>query len=252
MKRLLNTCLLAASCAAGCSSSDPATEADYDDMAQALTASVSTGNAGGEVGAMYDSTNVAVGNTIGFTVEGTGKFSGTHVGLTYQYEGSCSDASGSELSACGGTTDDASIKVNWNGELALPLLRISGEVTRDGAWQLSNIQSGTVDIAGDSNFSLDLEIQSLFREVTRRYHVGYAAEYTNIKLVRGVIPRIETGTVNYSIDADRMVSGTRRDSEANFHMDGVLQFVGNGKATLTLDKSFKYTLDTNAGTVIKN
>lgn len=251
MKRLMNTCLLAASVATGCSSSDPASEADYDDVAQALTASVSTGNAGGEVGAMYDSTSVAVGDTFGFSIDAKGIYTGTHLGASYQYEGSCFDEAGDELAKCGVTTDDASVIVKWNGSLALPLLSLSGEVSRNGAWQLSNIQSGTVELAGDSDFSLDLEMVGFLSKAKRNYHVGYAAEYTNVKLQR-VLRRIDSGTVHYHVTAERMVSGTRRDSEAKFEMDGVLTFDAAGQATLTLDKSFTYKIDTSAGTVTKN
>jgi hypothetical protein len=250
MKRLAHTCLLAAVLGAGCSSSDPATESDYDDVAQSLSAVVSAGSGSGDLSAMFESTTVALGAGDGltFTADAQGAYRGNHLGLNYTYKGTCYDAAGAPLNKCGSTTDDATVAVDWDGELKV--LGLNASVERSGSWQLANIQSGTVELSGTSEFTLDASLDSLFRKATRTYHLVYEAEYTGVKLDR-VARRIAAGTVHYTIDAERTVATARRESEANFHIDGELTFTADGKATLTLDKSFTYKIDPAANTVEK-
>ncbi|MEY4576016.1 MAG: hypothetical protein RL701_719 [Pseudomonadota bacterium] len=250
MKRLVHTCLLATTVAAGCSSTDTATEADYDDVAQSLSAVVTAGSSSGDIGAMFDATTVALGASEGLTfgANAQGAYSGNSFGLNYTYKGTCHDAAGALLAKCGSSTDDATIAVDWDGELSV--LGLTASVERNGSWQLKNIQSSPVELSGTSEFTLEASLQSLFRNATRTYHLTYEAEYAGVELDR-VARRIQAGTVHYSIDAERTVATARRESEANFHMDGVLTFTGDGKATLTLDKSFTYKIDPAKTTVEK-
>jgi hypothetical protein len=139
MKSLLPTCLIAATSFAGCSSTDTATEADYDDVAQALTAVVVTDNNGGEVGAMIDASNVAAGDgRVTLQLDSTGKYTGSHLGLDYAYTATCSDAEGAAQEACDKTSDSADVAVSFNGELKLP--HLTAAVERDGSWQLRGLQ----------------------------------------------------------------------------------------------------------------
>jgi hypothetical protein len=250
MKRLVDSCLWAASClAVGCSSSDPATEADYDDVAQSLSSVVAAGSTGGDVGAMSDSADVSLGaTTAAVHVDASGKYVGSHIGLSYEYTATCTDAAGGKLAKCGSTTDDSTIKVAWSGDLALP--SVTAAVQREGTWKLSNIQSGTVSISGDGEFTLDAKLDSLFRNVSRTYHVGYSAEYADVEFDLAT-RHAESGSVSYVIDAERTASGARGDSDAKFHMNGVLAFNADGSATLTLDHSFSYRIDTVTGLMVK-
>ena len=249
MKRILSHCILAGACLAGCSSQDQATEADYDDVAQALTAVVSTGSGGGEVGAMSDSVSIALGaGDLTIQASAEGKFKSSHLGLEYDYAISCKDSAGVQLPKCGSTTDAAGVNVKWSGDLGLP--NVTASVAREGSWQLTQLQSAVAQLDGDSDFELDVKVQSLFRNLTRSYHVGYSASYADVALNR-VARRIEGGKITYSIDAERKASGPRRESEAEFSMDGELVFAADGSATLTLDKSFKYAIDTASGVMVK-
>jgi len=249
MKRLVNTCLLAASCAVGCSSSDPATEADYDDVAQSVSALLADGNAGSDVGAMNDSATLAIGgSTPSLSLNASGAYAGNHLGITYEYKATCSDTAGAVLAKCGGATDGAAIHVDWAGNVTVQGMTASA--SRSGDWQLSNLQSGTVTFAGEGDFTLDLTLDSLFRKAQRTYHLNYNAQYANVQLQRAT-RRIHSGTIRYDISAERTVSGTRGESEAKFHMQGVLEFNPGGSATLTLDKTFKYKLDTATGVIDK-
>jgi hypothetical protein len=250
MKRLLPTCLLAATSFAACSSSDPATEADYDDVAQALTAVVVTDNGGGEVGAMVDAASIAHGDgKLTLNVDAAGKFTGSHLGLNYAYTASCSDAEGTEQEACGKTSDTADIAVSYSGELALP--RISAAVTREGSWSLTGLQSDEVTIVGESDFNLDAELESLFRTAKRTYKVSYSASYDAVVLNRSA-RAVKGGSIAYSIDAERTASGPRRESEAKFTMDGTLEFHTDGSASLTLDRDYKYNVDLVTGELSKD
>lgn len=241
MKQRIKTCLLAATCAAGCTSTDTATEADYDDVAQALTAVVVTDNDGGEVGAMVDAAMIASGDgNLSLKLAASGQYTGSHLGLDYTYSVTCSDAEGAKQEACDDTTDSAQVGVRWSGDLALP--NLTAAVSREGDWQLSDIQSAEITLTGDSNLELDAELQSLFRSVTRSYHLSYDASYEDVVLQRST-RKLDSGRVTYNIDADRTASGPRRDSEAHFTMDAVLEFTGDGQATLTLDRKFQYNID---------
>jgi hypothetical protein len=249
MQRFLGSCVLAVTCAVGCSSSDPATEADYDDVAQALSSTVATDNGGGDVGSMNDTATLAAGTPgLGLVLDTSGKASGEHFGLDYSYKLACADAKGAAQTKCDSTTDSAKVDVHWSGSLSLP--HVSASVDRDGSWMLAGVQSGTVAIDGSSDFTLDLSLQSLWRNASRNYHLAYSADYAGVKLDR-TAHKLIGGSVNYVIDAERMASGPKRESDATFHMDAVLTFSSDGTASLTLDKSHSYKINTVDGSVDK-
>jgi hypothetical protein len=248
MKRIVEGCMLAAACLAGCAK-DEATEADYDDVAQALTAMVSTDNDGGEVGALSDSVSIALGRTdVSIQASAAGKFKSSHLGLDYDYAIRCKDTAGGALDKCDKSTDSADVTVKWSGDLGLP--HLTAGVSRDGSWQLTKLQSDIAHVNGDSDFVLDAKVESLFTRVTRSYHVGYSAKYADVTFDRAA-RRITGGSATYSIDAERTASGPRRESEAQFSMDGSLTFAADGTATLTLDRSYKYKIDPASGLMVK-
>jgi hypothetical protein len=249
MKRLLPTCLLAVTSFTGCSSSDTPTADDYDDVAQALTAVTVTDDATGDTGAMADAATIARGDgKLALKIDANGKYSGNHLGFNYNYTAACSDAAGAAQEACDRNTDKADIAVNWSGELKLP--RLTATVMRDGNWELRNLQTDEVTFAGDSDFSLDAQLQSLFRSVTRTYKVSYSANYNSVVFDRDT-HSFKSGTVTYTIDAERTATGSRGDSEAQFDIDGELTFNGNGTAKLTLDKKASYNVNLTNGELTK-
>jgi hypothetical protein len=235
---------------AGCSDdTTPATEADYDDVAQALSAVVATSGGGGEVGSLQDSTSIAIGEpTADITLKATGEFVGNRLGLSYDYSVTCSDVDGKTLERCGASTNTAAVNVAWSGKLAA--LGLTADVQREGAWTLASLKSGTAEVSGKGTFDFDVEFQSLFRNVTREYHVNYAADYAAVK-VQLAAKKVVGGSVTYDIHAERKASGPRRDTSATFDMNGVLAFASDGSATLTLDDNFKYNVDTTSGVVVK-
>jgi hypothetical protein len=170
------------------------------------------------------------------------------LGLDYKYTASCSNAEGTKLDKCDKTTDSAKVAVKWSGDLALP--NLTAAVKREGAWTLEGLQSDEVTFDGDGSFELDAELASLFRNITRSYQLNYEAEYADVVLDR-TAHKIKSGRVTYSIDAERTAKGPRRESEAQFTMDGVLEFTGDGSATLTLDRNYKYQIDLTTAALTK-
>jgi len=249
MKRLFPTCLLAATSFVGCAGSDTPTEADYDDVAQALTAVVVTDNEGGEVGAMIDASSVARGDgRLTLQLDASGKYSGNHLGLDYAYTATCSNAEGAPLAACDKSSDSADVTVSFSGELTLP--RLSAAVVREGSWQLSGLQSEQVTFAGDSELTVNTQLESLFRDATRAYRLNYVASYEGVVLDKAT-RRVVGGKVTYNIDSERMATGTRGESEAQFNIDGVLEFKADGTASLTLDRSHTYNVHMGSGGLTK-
>lgn len=249
MKRLLPTCLLAATSFAGCAGTDTPTEADYDDVAQALTAVVVTDNEGGEVGAMVDASSIARGEgELSLRLNASGKFTGNHLGLEYSYSAKCSNAQGAAQEACDKSSDSADVEVSFSGELALP--RLTASVVRDGSWQISGLQNDQVTFEGNSELSLDTQLESLFRDASRAYRLNYVATYDGLVLDKST-RRVVAGTVTYDIDSERMASGRRGDSEAQFNIDGVLEFKADGTASLTLDGTHMYKLHMGSGGLTK-
>jgi hypothetical protein len=235
--------------AAGCSDTTPATEADYDDVAQALGGTVATSNGGGDMGSLHDSVSIAAGDPgLDISVKASGEFVGNRLGLDYDYSVKCVDAEGAPLAKCGDKTDGATADVTWSGKLESP--NLTAMVSRDGQWKLTEIQSGTAAINGHGSFDLDVSFTSLFRAVTRTYTLNYDAQYSDVQ-VKLHPATIVGGKVNYDVHAERTASGPRRSSDANFDMNAVVEFTSAGHATITMDKKFMYSVDPTTGSVAK-
>jgi hypothetical protein len=234
-----------------CSDSDntPATETDYDDVAQALTATISTGSGGGDILSFQDSTSIALGvPSLDLSLDASGAFAGSRLGLMYDYTANCVAADGSKLAQCDGSSAAADVNVNWSGELSLP--HVTAQVQRTGAWKLSKLQSDTAELSGTGSFDVDLELASIFRAATHHYALTYSANYDHLQLV-AALPIVIGGSIAYSVDAERMASGTLRDGDAKFHIDAALTFAADGGVSLSLDGKYHYAIDTTTGSVQK-
>jgi hypothetical protein len=253
---ILGSALALAVAATGCSSNGgssksttPATADDYDDVAQAMSAVVATTGGGGEVGSLADSVDLSVGvMPLGVTLGANGEFAGNRVGLAYQYKLTCTDATGAKLGACNTTTDKADVNVDWSGNLTIPTF--SAMVTRQGDWSLSGLQTDTVTFAGSGTFSFDAAFQSAFRPAMVQFHLDYDATYDAITMEKA-LHVLTGGAVHYTVKAERIVATDAKNSAANFDMDTALTFGANGAASLTLDGSHHYTVNTVSGAVVR-
>lgn len=252
MSRL--SCLVAISAFAAACGSDmttPPTEAQYDDTAQQIGSTTSTGNGGGEIGSMADVIVLSHGTLIpGFTLDANGRVSGTHLGLTYSYALTCKDVSGAVLASCTAFTDSASIMVDWSGTLTLPNLTAS--VARSGDWQLAGLLTDTAQLDGSGTFTLDATVTSIFRPVTAMYHLAANATYHRV-LVDTATRRPIGGEITYDLSASDMTTNTStgNGASARFDLTAVVTFAASGPATLVLDGSHKYSIDTATGVVVK-
>jgi len=231
----------------GRSDSDKPTENDYDSVAQALGGVTATDDGGGEIGTMIDVSTIATGSPrIGIDLTASGSFSGTRLGLTYDYDVACADAAGAPIDPCSSASDSAAVNVKWSGELDTAVL--SGSVTRTGMIKVSNLKSGTVTIAGEGSLTVDAHFDALLRDATRDYHLSYDADYRDL-LVQRAPAKVLGGSIHYTLDVERKATNGDRESSANFSIDAELTFDANGGAKLTLDGDHSYVVNTGTGVV---
>lgn len=239
--------------AAACSSSSakPTTD-EYNDTAQAIASTTSTGSgttSGGDVASMADTVSLSLGvSPPGISLSGDGHFHGNHLGLDYNYALTCKGVGG-VVGACGPTTDQATVDIAWSGNLNTT--GIMADVTRNGSWTVTGLQSDTATFSGDSSFSFDATLQSIFRPgVTATYSFDASASYDAVKIAmqqRLVIG----GSAKFDITAHHMVTGTKNDVDATFDVHAELAFAADHTATLTLDGDQHYSLNLSTGVVVR-
>jgi len=239
-----------ASLFAACSSSDDKpTAEDYDDTAQAIGSTVATSGSGGDVGSMSDSVALSLGvMPFGLSLDLDGHVSGNRLGLDYTYTASCKDAAGAALATCDATTDQAQIDVAWSG--SLDTSNVDADVTRDGSWKLTGLQGDTATLSGDSSFSLDTQLTSIFRPgATSSFSFDATASYD--VQVSTDDRKMVGGTATFDVSAHRKVTGTANDVDKSFDIDAEVTFSAASTAELVLDGSQHYTIDLNTGVVVR-
>ncbi|HET7504793.1 MAG TPA: hypothetical protein VFK02_27410 [Kofleriaceae bacterium] len=248
MKRIILITL--GSVLAACSSSSKqATPEQYDDTAQAIASTTATGNGGGDVASMADTVTISLGAVPqGFTLMGDGHFQGSRLGVDYSYAITCKSLAG-VVGACGPTTDQATVDVAWSGTLATANLDAS--VSRNGSWSVAGLQTDTATFSGDSTFSFDATVHSIFRPgVTATYTFDASASYDAIRIATADRHIID-GSASFDVSAHSQVTGAgSNDSEASFEVHAELTFHADHTASLVLDGSRSYTLDLTTGLVV--
>lgn len=239
--------------AAGCSSSNSKpTAEEYDDTAQAIASTTATSNGGssggGDVVSLSDSAQLALGVTpAGLTLSAGGHFDGSKLGLDYSYTLTCTTAGAK--APCGPTTDSATADVKWSGNLNTDV--VTASVTRDGMWTLSGLQTSTISFSGDSSFTFDATLHSIFRPgVTATYNFDTSAHYDAIKIDKGSHAVI-AGSASFDVSAKHMVTGTNNNVDASFSVNAELTFNSDGTASLVLDGTQHYTVHLDTGVVVK-
>jgi hypothetical protein len=254
MKRILLT-TLALSTAAACSSKSTPTREQYDDTAQAIASTTATGSSGsssggGDVASMSDSVTLAQGAMpSGFSLNGQGQFQGTHLGLNYNYAITCKSVAGI-VGLCSSTTDSAKVDVSWSGNL--DTANVDASVTRDGSWSITGLQTDTATFNGDSSFSFDATLTSIFRPgVTATYSFDASASYKAIRISTAQRQVID-GAATFDLSAHAQVTGTaKNDSDAEFDVHAEITFHADHTADLVLDANQHYSLNLNTGVVIR-
>lgn len=248
---LLGVGMVTAGCSDDSNNTKPTAE-EYDDTAQAIGSTTATSNGGssggGDVASMSDSVQIALGVTpAGLTLSGDGHFDGSKLGLDYTYSLTCTTAGAT--APCGATTDSATADVKWSGNLNTDA--VTASVTRDGSWTLSGLQSSTVSFSGDSSFTFDATLKSIFRPgVTTTYNFDTSAHYDAVKVDKGSHTVI-AGSATFDVNAKHMVTGSNNDVDASFSINAQLTFNSDGTASLVLDGTQHYTIHLDTGVVVK-
>jgi hypothetical protein len=246
---LLPFALAAAACSSSSSSSDPLTVEDYDDTAQAVASVTVAGSGGGDIASMSDSATIALGVLpIGFSLDGSGEIAGNRFGVEYRYSITCEDAAGNDLAVCTSLTDRAAVDVAWSGNLDLP--NFTSSVSRDGSWSITGLQSDTAVFEGDSAFSYDATIRSIFRPSTASFAFDAQAEYDGVAIDMASHDAI-AGSASFDLSARKVVTGTQHDVDKSFEVHADVEFHADRTATLVLDGEHRYTLDVATGAVVR-
>jgi hypothetical protein len=238
---------------AACSSDDddhtPTTE-EYDDTAQAIATAAAPSNngssSGGDVASMSATVDLSLGITPpNISLMGNGHYHGTFLGLDYDYSLTCKTAGAT--APCGATTDEASADVTWSGNLSSSV--VSADVDRTGSWTVTGLQSDTASFSGDSSFSFDMTINSIFRPGAQAtYNFDATASYDAV-LIDTADSSVIGGSAAFSVTAHHMTTGTNNDVDATFDVDAALTFHDDDTADLVLDGNVHYSIDLNTGVV---
>jgi hypothetical protein len=234
---------------AACSSSNKPTAEEYDDTAQAIGGAVVTGGGGGDVASMADSVSISLGAMpLGLAVMATGQVGGNRLGIDYTYTATCKDAAGAVLAKCDRTTDRAQIDVAWSGNLDTS--NLDAAVSRDGSLTITGLQSDTATISGDSSFSFDTTLQSIFHQgVTSSFAFDASATYNAI-VVSTQDRQVVGGSAAFSVTAHRKVTGTTgHDVDKAFEVDATIAFNADHSASVVLDGTEHFTLNVTTGSV---
>jgi hypothetical protein len=233
-----------------CSSSKQASPEEYDDTAQAIGGTVATGGGGGDVASMTDSVKIALGAMPGgFAVTADGHIQGSRLGLDYSYAITCKNLTGTTLTTCDPTTNQAQVDVAWSGNLDTP--NLDAAVTRNGTWSVTGLQTDTATFSGDSTFSFDATLTSIFRPgVTATYEFDATASYQAIR-VATADHRVIDGAATFDVTAHHTVTGSRRDVDASFEVHAELTLHTDHTAQLVLDGTRHYSISLETGLVVR-
>jgi hypothetical protein len=233
------------------SSSNPPTREQYDDTAQAIASTTASAGGGGDVASMADTVTISLGAMpAGFSATGSGHFRGNRLGVDYDYAITCKNAAGA-TNLCGPTTDQASVDVSWSG--TLDTANVDADVTRDGHWTVTGLQTPTATFNGDSTFSFDATLTSIFRPgVTATYSFDASASYDDI-LISTQQRKVTGGTATFDLSARHQVTGAGANNvDASFDVHAQLTFHADGSADLVLDGTQRYSLNLTSGAVIRS
>lgn len=259
---LITLGLSLAACAASPSSSTtattPATSADYEDVAQTIASSTATGSGSGlgagDVIAIGDAVSIAHGVLpLGFLRLADGHIHGTMMGIDSSFMVTCKDAAGMTQTACSRTTtDSATVEIKMTGKFTTP--SITAAIDREGTWTITGLQSATATLDGNSSFSLDTTIKSVFHPgVTSTLMFDNTASYKAITIATAD-RSITGGSASFEVKAHRTVTGTANgsnDVDKSFDVHAELTFNADHTATLVLDGMHTFTIDLRTGRITK-
>jgi hypothetical protein len=174
------------------------------------------------------------------------------MGVDNSFMITCKDAAGTVQAACDKTTDSATVQIKMTGSFQTPSLMAS--VDREGMWTISGLQGATATLNGDSSFSLDTTLTSIFHKgVTATFTFDNTASYDAIQIATAD-RQITGGSASFEVKAHRTVTGTAmgsNDVDKSFDVHAELTFNADHTATLVLDGMHTFTIDLATGRITR-
>jgi hypothetical protein len=251
-------------------SSDTLTEADYEDAAQTISASMVTGRSkgggggggggGGDLGVrgadrivFREAVSLARGRLpLGWLRQDDHNCRGNMQGVDHAVTIVCKDAAGTKLAKCNDMTDSATITIQQTGELQTS--HVTAMIDREGSFTITGLQSATATFNGDSSFSLDTQVTSLFHEgVTSTLELDATSSYQAIT-VSTADREVTGGSASFEVKAHRTVTGTpmgSHDVDKSFDVDADITFNADRTATLVLDGTQTFKIDLATGKITR-
>lgn len=246
------------------------TTADYDDAAQTIAASTVTGTGNGAGGGgnsdtgdlsfgdvlvFRDAVSLARGRLpLGFLRDTNGHCHGSRMGVNQDFTIACKDASGAALAKCDSTTDSATVTVMFKGDIQTP--NLTSSIDREANFTITGLQSATAQFDGDSSFSLDTSLTSVFHQGAMSTLMFDATASYKAITITTADRQVTGGTANFEVKAHRTVTGTgsgsdNHDVDKSFDVNAALTFNADKTATLVLDGMHTFTIDLTTGKVTK-
>jgi hypothetical protein len=246
-------------CTSSSSQTSPATTADYEDAAQTISSSMVAGGSGGigggDVIVFADAVSLAQGRLpLGFLRDDDHHFHGNLMGVNHAVTITCKDAAGTVLAVCDHTTDSATITLKQTGDLKTQ--NFTAAVDREGNFTITGLQSATATFSGDSSFSFDTTLNSVFHPgVTATFMFDATASFKAITIATAD-HQITGGSASFEVKAHRTVTGTgsgssNHDVDKSFDVHADITFNADQTATLVLDGTHTFTIHLSTGKIVK-
>ena len=233
----------------------------YEDTAQAIAAQTMTAGTGGssfgDIIVFHDALSLARGHLpLGILPDSDNDdhhFHGDRMGVGNAFTITCKDASGAVQTACDSNTDSATITVLLKGSIQTP--NFMSSVDREANFTVTGLNSMTATLDGDSSFSLDTTLNSVFHPgVTSTLMFDATASYKAITFASADRDNITGGSASFEVKAHRTVTGTANgsnDVDKSFDVTAELTFNADHTATLVLDGMHTFTIDLHTGRITK-
>lgn len=231
--------------ACGSDSNDDVTDEDYDQVAQSLGAATA---ARGDVAAITLANDLALGALpLGISFEGSGRYQGNFLGLSYELAIECRDASGQVMLLCNGDSVSASVSTAWSGTLSLP--RLEASASRTGTLELDGLQDELLTVNGSAHFDLMSEFSSASNQNHKTLDLSYDASYDAV-LVDTTTSTFVDGEIHFVVNGERTHTTPGMADARSFEIDATISFAADGTYTLVLDGDRTYSVDASTGAVV--
>jgi hypothetical protein len=225
------------------SDADVPTQADYDEVAEALAPLVAQDLGAG--GTLATVATAARGQSVAALRAAAGATAASGASLEWSIEVECRDATGTVQASCNAETDTALVTAGFDGSLELGTYRAS--LTANGRWSLAGLQSGPVTATGEQVLGAASSFTSTWRNETRTFDLEVSKSYE--LSFPTLDPRDVRGELSGSVFAHRTRVNPNVDIDKRFDIDVAIELAGDRTAVLVLDGVARYRLDLDTGAI---